>query len=183
MCTMYGVLSHFMLFCSRISFFVIYAVLSRNIYLAIHALLRGEKFKKKMCPSLNLNSHIPFLVQFQSPHNYQTLVAAAVEIVLILSHSLIAFQHHPTTSGRSWTHLCRRLTTPTLWWKNWIQLGLFHIIFSFKNGNTSQHNTHVCCMQDSILHKQYQASLKTFFVSDRWQQKGGHTATLTNYNR
>ena len=49
MCTMYGVLSHFMLFCSRISFFVIYAVLSRNIYLAIHALLRGEKFNKKNC--------------------------------------------------------------------------------------------------------------------------------------
>ena len=50
MCTMYGVLSHFMSFCSRISFFVIYAVLSLNIYLTIHALLRGEKFKKKLCP-------------------------------------------------------------------------------------------------------------------------------------
>ena len=31
-------------------FFVIYAVLSQNIYLPIHALLRGEKFKKKLCP-------------------------------------------------------------------------------------------------------------------------------------
>ena len=32
------------------SFFVIYVVLSRNMFLAIHALLRGEKFNKNLCP-------------------------------------------------------------------------------------------------------------------------------------
>ena len=31
------------------SVFVIYAVLSQNMYLAIHALLRGENFNKKLC--------------------------------------------------------------------------------------------------------------------------------------
>ena len=42
-----------MVFCRILRYFVIfviYAVLSRNMFLAIHALLRGDKFNKKLCP-------------------------------------------------------------------------------------------------------------------------------------
>ena len=42
-----------MVFCRILRYFVIfviYAVLSRNMFLAIHALLRGDKFYKKLCP-------------------------------------------------------------------------------------------------------------------------------------
>ena len=50
MCTIYGVLSHFILLCCKISFIWIYAVLSQNRFVAIYALLRGENLSQKLCP-------------------------------------------------------------------------------------------------------------------------------------
>ena len=50
MCTIYGILLHFAMFCCKISFFASYAVLSRNLFCTIYALLRGEKFSQKLYP-------------------------------------------------------------------------------------------------------------------------------------
>ena len=47
MCTIYGDLLHFTLFCCKIClFFAIYAVLSQNRFVAIYALLSGENLAK-----------------------------------------------------------------------------------------------------------------------------------------
>ena len=44
MCRIYGILLHFKLFCCKICVFLaIYAVLSQNWFVAIYALLCGEK--------------------------------------------------------------------------------------------------------------------------------------------
>ena len=48
MCTIYGILLHFTLFCYKICVFLaIYAVLSQNWFVAIYALLRGENFSQR----------------------------------------------------------------------------------------------------------------------------------------
>ena len=48
MCTIYGILLHFKLFCCKICvFFAIYAVLSQNWFVAIYVLLCGENFSQK----------------------------------------------------------------------------------------------------------------------------------------
>ena len=47
MCTIYGILLHFKLFCCKICVFLaIYAVLSQNWFVAIYALMCGENFSK-----------------------------------------------------------------------------------------------------------------------------------------
>ena len=50
MCIIYGVLSHFMLFCYKISFFLQLTPSCREICIvANYALLRGEKWNQKLC--------------------------------------------------------------------------------------------------------------------------------------
>ena len=64
-----------MVFCRILRYFVIfviYAVLSRNMFLAIHALLRGDKFNKKLCPwrkndKYEVCLHIPYFWDILSP--------------------------------------------------------------------------------------------------------------------
>ena len=47
-CTIYGILLHFTLFCCKICIFLVfYAVLSQNRVFVIYALLCGEKFSQK----------------------------------------------------------------------------------------------------------------------------------------
>ena len=50
MCTIYGVLSHFTIFCCKISIFAIYAVCREICFGTIYALLRGEKLSQKLGP-------------------------------------------------------------------------------------------------------------------------------------
>ena len=50
MCTIYGVLSHFTIFCCKISIFAIYAVCREICFGTIYALLRGEKLSQKIGP-------------------------------------------------------------------------------------------------------------------------------------
>ena len=52
-----------MVFCRILRYFVIYAVLSRNMFLAIHALLRGDKFYKKLCPWRKNDKYEVWLLQ------------------------------------------------------------------------------------------------------------------------
>ena len=55
MCTIYGILLHFAMFCCKISFFASYAVLSRNLFCTIYALLRGENNDKyEVCDEIDL---------------------------------------------------------------------------------------------------------------------------------
>ena len=51
MCTIYGVLLHFTIFCCQISFFLQFTLFCRETsFGTIYAILRGEKFSQKLCP-------------------------------------------------------------------------------------------------------------------------------------
>ena len=60
------------------SFFVIYVVLSRNMFLAIHALLRGEKFNKKFACGENMTN-----MRYALVLDWITLVLTCIELLFM----------------------------------------------------------------------------------------------------
>ena len=98
MCTIYGVLSHFMLLCCKISFIWIYAVLSQNRFVAIYALLRGENLSQKLCP---WRKNDKYEVWFCYNFHFKFLIF------------VYAFAHHQWQLGARLQRLCVPLSLST----------------------------------------------------------------------